>query len=126
MRQLTSLEFLPKLIGIPYEEKDCWDIVKDFYAYAFGVDLSAYDIVPQDIKANEGQIERQKVFFEKTKNPQMGDIILFTVLGHNAHVGVYLDQERFLHSKKTIGCVVERFGHWENRIEGIYKWPELK
>lgn len=126
MHRPISLEFLPKVIGVPYEEMDCWDIVKYFYAHAFDIDLSAYDIVPQDLKTNAPQIEKKKRFFDKIEEPRTGDIILFTVLGHNAHVGIYLDSSTFLHTKKSVGCAIERFEYWKKRIEGIYRWPELK
>lgn len=125
MHQQISLGFLPNLIGTPYDEKDCWDIVKEFYLQAFNINLSKFDIIPQDRKKTEKQMDKASISFKKIEQPRTGDIILFKVMGHNAHVGIYLNNRSFLHTKKKIGCVIEQFQNWEKRIQGFYRWPSL-
>ena len=125
MRQQTSLEFLSKLIGIPYKEKDCWDIIKLFYKYAYDVDLSEFDIVPQDREGNANQINKKSILFKEIEEPCLGDIILFRVLGHNSHVGVYLSKRHFLHTLSKTGCIIDQLSTWKRRIKGIYRWPQF-
>ena len=131
----TSLDFLHKILGTPYEEKDCWEVVKFFYLNYFKIDLSEYDIIPQDRKTNAVQIKRRQIYFDRIDNQdtnanvfiksQIGDILLFSVLGYNSHVGIYLNEHQFLHSSIGIDCVIDRLHNWKKRIRGIYRWPKL-
>lgn len=128
MRNITrqiSLEFLHKIIGTPYEKADCWEVVKFFYKNAFNVDLSQYDQESENPESVARYINFNKKNLIETKDPRVGDIILFRMLGHNAHVGVYLDNRRFLHSVERIGCAIDLMHNWEKRIQGIYRWPDF-
>lgn len=52
-----------------------------------------------------------------------GAIVLFKVKGVLQHVGVAIDEFRFIHTwEKSGGVCVERLEDWEKRIEGYYEY----
>ncbi len=109
------------LIGTSYEEKDCWQIAKDFYSMVFGVSLGRiYDGPPQERKDTELLVKKYIEEFEKVDTPKFGDLILFNIRGLESHIGVYVGEERFIHSSKRIGCVIDLITRWEKLIVGYY------
>lgn len=114
------------LVGIPYEEKDCWKLVKDFYSQIFKVSLNhIYDGPPQDRPTTRNLISSNRGEFVKTDSPKFGDIILFNILGIESHIGVFLEEDKFLHSSKRIGSAIERVTKWEKNITGFYTLGEI-
>lgn len=115
---------ITNLIGIPYDEKDCWDITKQFYLDILDIDLSSWDF-HSDTRENDAKhMDSSKRDFIKVGLPKFGDILLIRVLGHNSHVGVYIGDGKFVHTLKRTGCVVDQIKNWKNKIEGYYRWPE--
>ena len=60
----------------------------------------------------------------KPCGPEAGAVVLFEVRGAVRHIGIMVDNERFLHiMKNTLSCI-ERVDSplWEKRIKGYYKW----
>jgi len=113
------------LIGIPHEEKNCWQIVQEFYRLAFGVQLKTYfdgaDIssnhnIKSLIYSNMGDFE--SVPFTDAKD---GDIVLLRIWGVESHIGVLIEGGKILHSLKGHGCVVDRVHKWSGMIVGFYR-----
>lgn len=117
-------------IGQPYDECDCWDLVKLFYKDSFNREMpfeTNYGAPGNDEayrKKISKIVEIHSCHFEEVDTPKFGDIILFKILGLPAHVGIYLDKKTFLHSIRETGCCIEPMSKWENKIEGYYRWPE--
>lgn len=110
------------LIGIPYDEKNCWDIVVDFYNLVFNISLHDYYTGPnpgRDVTKN--LIYSSAGEFEKVDKPKFGDIIIMKVHGIESHIGVYLDSSRLLHSTARSGCVIDRLSRWEKLVVGYYR-----
>lgn len=116
-----------KLIGVPYEEKNCWAIVREFYLIVLGVELKSYfdgdsTPPPSDVRSliytNIGD-------FEKIDGaPLLGDIILMKLRGIESHIGVFLGENKLLHSVEGIGCHIDRVDRWHNMISGYYRIKE--
>lgn len=110
------------LIGTPYSEKNCLDIVKDFYRIELGVEIKhSFDGDVNDREHIKNLIYSNIGEFKKVDNPQYGDIILMKMRGLESHIGVYLDEVRFLHTSQTTNCVIDRLQRWDKVIVGFYR-----
>jgi cell wall-associated NlpC family hydrolase len=111
------------LIGIPYSEKDCWAIVRDFYRIEFNTVLeSYYDGLPKGKEeANALVKSAMRDFTEASKPYLFGDIVLIRLYGIECHIGVYLGEGLILHTSEGSGCVVERLTKWEKLVVGFYR-----
>lgn len=111
------------LIGIPYEEKDCWQLTRHFYCLVFSINLSGYIYKdPMDTKEISGVVALHQSDFIKVSKPEFGDIILINILGLPAHVGVFLGNGLFLHTSQKNGSHIDRIAVWEKRIVGYYRY----
>jgi len=126
IHQAYIQESFLNFIGLPYEKYDCYQLVKLFYQEIFNHNLFLpYIDTPQREKANK-MINEYKINFTEVKKPIFGDIILFNISGLSCHLGIYLNDELFLHTTKATGCVIERLKKYSKRIEGYYKCLKLK
>lgn len=125
MYQPYTLECLNSLIGIPYSEVDCWELVKKFYVNIFDIDLSSHNET-YDNSLNPKETSRymdiHKLSFDKVADPSLGDIMLLKVKGLNAHLGIYLGRGKMLHTMERTGSVIDKISRWETKIEGYYRW----
>jgi cell wall-associated NlpC family hydrolase len=109
------------LIGTPYEVKDCWGIIRDFFEL-HGINVEEYyKEAPNDQQRSSDLISVYKNDFKKVQTPEYGDIILINLLGFVSHCAVYIGDGKMLHSNKNINCVVDKVSRWEKRIEGYYR-----
>lgn len=112
------------LVGIPYEEMNCWDIAREFYKRVFGIELKHYcqDKDPER-KEVKNLIYTNVGDFEMVLKGQikMGDLILIKLYGIECHIAVYLDDGLMLHTQKKTGSIVDRIERYENLIVGFYR-----
>ncbi len=112
------------LIGIPYEQMNCWDIAREFYRVCLGKDLKHYfdgDVVPERLEIKQ-LIYVGAEDFEEVKEPlEFGDLLIFKIRGIESHIGVYVSPGKFLHSQKTIGSCIERLEKWKHLLVGAYR-----
>lgn len=109
------------LIGLPYEEKDCYQLAVLFYQKVFTVRLIGYLYNdPMDRHEIAGVISMHHKDFLRVSKPEFGDMILINILGLPAHIGIYLGEGKFLHTSKKLGSHIDRIANWEKRIEGYY------
>ena len=127
MNLQISRDCLVKYIGIPYDKVDCYDLCKLFYINELDTELP-----DQSYLNNRDELEMSKVVseckdeFQKVTDPKFGDLVLLRVWGMPAHVGIYVDEKRILHTQDKIGSMIENIApRWVNRIEGYYRWPSL-
>lgn len=110
------------LVGIPYEEKNCWDLARDFYKLVFNVELKHYfEEVPSNKKDIQSLIFSNCGDFSKVDIPEFGDLIIFSIHGIESHIGIYIDSSLFFHSSKTTGSVHDRMDRWKNLVVGFYR-----
>lgn len=121
------LESSHRLIGIDYDERDCWGIASLFYKHVLNIDLDKYDSEyddPNDRKLVSSIINREKSNWLKVHKPKFGDIIVLKIYGLSAHVGIYLNEKKFLHTMEKTGSIVDNISVWEKRIEGYYRYGQ--
>lgn len=111
-----------KYIGRPYEEYNCFDLVKEFYFDVFGVTLKNYfeGDVP-DRREVESLIIANKGDFVKVADKKLGDIILLKLYGIECHMGVLISPSQFLHSAKNVGSILDRVERYSHVIGGVYR-----
>jgi hypothetical protein len=124
-----------RYIGLPYKENgrdetgiDCWGLARLFYKQELGIELPSYTELysgsydPKVVAA----INYYKDTWTKVENPQPGDLCLFSIMGEPSHVGVYIDNGSFLHSRDGKDSVVENINNprWFNRLQGFYRYTE--
>ena len=119
------------LIGTPYEEKHCWDIVVAFYKIEFGVELKHAAINPpqqrEDIQHLIWSHKGDYRLLTANDPKEFGDIVLMKFRGIESHIGVYVGSGRLLHSMAKVGCVVDLIKRWDNNITGVYRlWNKPK
>jgi cell wall-associated NlpC family hydrolase len=111
-----------KLIGTPYEKRDCWGIVVDFYREVLGIELkSYYTDIPKSRDSAKALVYSSMGDFEEVKTPEFGDIILIKLYDIESHIAVYLGEEKMLHTTLHSGCVIERVSRWKHLIVGFYR-----
>lgn len=56
------------------------------------------------------------------------DMVQLRTGRHAFHVGVAVNNTSFIHVEDGISCVLERFDSplWKNRVEWIYRHPDIK
>lgn len=124
-----------KYIGIPYLDKgrtaegvDCWGLACLVYKQEFDITLPSYteEYENEDIKRISETIARYKENWEPTKEPKPGSLILFRIMGAEMHVGVYLGDNKFIHSREGRDVVQERVDstQWANRVVGYFNYKE--
>lgn len=122
-----------KYVGIPYLENgrtesgiDCWGLARLFYKQEFNIELPSYDteyMGSYDPKVSKA-INYYKDNWTKTSAPKLGDLCLFNILGEPTHVGLYLENSKFLHARDGHSSVIEslKSSAWNRRLEGIYSY----
>jgi len=136
MSRRHTLESFKKYIGLPYQDYDCFELVKFFYARELNIVieseeyLSSKFMLLDEALSNKEKFakfaEEQKSNFQRVDAPQYGDILLFKSWGIPAHVGIYINSSHFLHTQKRTDACMERFSNWENRFLGYYRYDKTK
>lgn len=124
--QQNILAFSSKYIGANYDQYDCYDIVRLFYFEVLGIKLNQLDY---DDPRNKNQVDHlfnlEKENFIKHNKPQAGDIIVFRVHNLAGHIGIYWEDDSFIHTMYKTGCVLDNLSKWKHKVIGFYRWPNL-
>jgi hypothetical protein len=112
-----------KFIGIPYEKKNCWDLAVDFYKDILGIELKNYYSGPTPLLRSDTKdlIYTNKGDFEKVLDPKFGDVVLIKLFGVECHLGIVLDSEKFLHTRRGAGSIIEPLNRYKTLITGYYR-----
>lgn len=122
-----------KYIGIPYKARgrddrgvDCWGLVRLVYAEQYNISLpslaGSYD--PDDQERIGELMDLYREGWEETGTPEPGDIVLFRIMGEPTHLGVVVENNRFIHSILHKNVAVENLTSlsWSKRIIGYYRY----
>lgn len=112
------------LIGITYEEMNCWEAVRLYYKDVMNITLKNFQTEdPLNKEFTNEIICSEKGNFKKV-NPadrMVGDIIVISIRGIESHIAVYVGDGNMFHSSHKVGSVVESVRRWENLITGYYR-----
>jgi cell wall-associated NlpC family hydrolase len=106
-------------VGIPYEEIDCWHLVKLIYKEMFEVELDDRDV--------QADLLRDGFWIEVGNGYQAGDVLLFKSTDTERHVGVLLNYDYMIHADPHCGTVIDRWTarNWLPRLKGVYRCKAL-
>lgn len=122
-----------KYIGLRYLDNgrtesgvDCWGLARLFYKQEYDIDLPSYsEEYSGGTDARILQVvELYRDNWEESTQPEAGDLCLFNMLGEPMHVGVYVGNNKFLHSRSGSDSVIESLSNlkWKNRFVAFYKY----
>ena len=121
--QHTSLESFRKYIGISYGDYDCYEIIQLYYKEVLEKSLDdLYAARPSKLET-ESYISNEKSNFLEVNEPELGDIIVFRIFGLPCHVGMYVNEDIFFHSREYTDACLEKLSVWKKRVVGYYRWP---
>lgn len=123
--ELTKVPFVDR--GRDNSGIDCWGCTMMAHKILTNKDLPDFNV---------GAFEAQRIFTLISHQDEFGDWVqvdgpssgtIVVIKNHPKlvnHTGVCLDGERFIHSIKKAGTVIERLDHplWRNRVYGYYKY----
>ncbi len=130
---MQTINWWNAYIGIPYVLKgrnrngvDCWGLARLVYEEQYSITLPSFDDT-YDTSSDENIQEivaRQKEGWEEVKEPAVGDVVLFKVLGRVQHIGVYIGNKMFLHAREGYSSCIERLdsGSWKHRLAGAWRY----
>ena len=124
------------LVGKPFQDGgrgpdayDCVGLVKEVYK-RYGLDFPDYVGCCYDIEKFDSEFKAALPFWVRHDEPDI-PVPAIVAIRFNApvvnHVGVYLGDGKFIHTREKTGVVIElmRSLAWRHRIEGIYTCPSL-
>ena len=122
-------------VGIPFLAKgrdaagvDCWGLVRLVYKEEFDIELPSFadDYEYDDTDRIEQLAAQYKEGWEETTIPKPGSVVLFKVLGHISHIGIYIGGNKFLHCLENHSSVIESLDsiNWNKRFAGFYNYSE--
>lgn len=124
------------LIGKPFVDGgrgpdgyDCLGLVREVYRRC-GVDFPNYTGCCYDLAAFSAGYEKERPRWIRHEPPDI-PVPAVVAIRFNApvvnHVGVYIGEGKFLHTREKTGVVIEltRSPAWNRRIEGFYTCPSL-
>lgn len=124
-----------KYIGIPFLEKgrdatglDCWGLVRLIYKQEYNINLPSFatDYTLSDDDRIGELFAQYKEGWEVLDNPQPGSAVIFRMFGTESHIGVVVDNSRFIHVREGRDTVIESLesGKWAKRIVGFFQYSE--
>lgn len=122
--QIIYSEF-SNLIGLEYEDYNCWDLARLFYIQVFAIDLKHYyqnkKKAEEDRKLTESLIYTNKGDFVRVEEPEFGDLITMKIRGLESHIGIYIGNGLMLHTDRIRGSHVDRLSRFDKMICGFYR-----
>lgn len=81
-----------------------------------------------DKKLRQAAFEKGKDLFTEIPFPEPGCVVGFRIYGIVNHVGIMLDNLRFIHIQRHKRVCIEKISDlkWSKRVEGFYKFSEKK
>lgn len=130
---MQTINWWNAYIGIPYVLKgrnrtgvDCWGLARLVYEEQYSITLPSFDDTYNTSSDEniEEIVARQKEGWEEVKEPAVGDVVLFKVLGRVQHIGVYIGNKMFLHAREGYSSCIERLdsGTWKHRFAGAWRY----
>lgn len=126
VRLPNIIELVEPLLGTPYAEANCWQLVRLLIREGFGLDLAA--------QTEEAAREVVELWYRgDDADPltllQPWDLLI--IANHDAlpvsdHVGLVVDEERFVHARNSVtGVSLERIRRWKPRLLQVARLRRL-
>jgi cell wall-associated NlpC family hydrolase len=98
------------LLGASYEQYNCWHLVRHLFKAGWDID---FDADPAHALAQAGEIWFQGDPTDPLTLTQPWDVIVMRTKGiASSHVGIVVDTQYFVHTRKSIGVSLEPLKAW--------------
>jgi len=126
---------IDKYIGLPYQENgrdwngvDCWGLARLYYKHELDIELPDYSELytgSRDSSLSATILDQKQRWISVTE-PVENDICVFNIYGEPIHIGVYVGNNSFLHSREGLDSVIESLSsiQWAKRLEGFYRYTD--
>lgn len=136
---LGCSEWTQNYVGIPYisggrdrSGLDCYGLLRLVYAEILGIDLPSFteSYLPTTERhelariLQEYRVRGSRAWMHLLpRRARPLDATLFRVAGEACHIGIYLGQNRILHTRPHTGSCIQRIDRvpWDRRLEGFYR-----
>lgn len=123
-------------IGLPFLEHgrtdaglDCWGLVRLVYERQFGIALPSFATdygSTVDVQTIAQLVAGEQKHWSEVPPADVacGDVILLRVRGLECHVGIVLEEGKFLHVIKGANCCIESYKSllWRKRVSGFWRY----
>jgi cell wall-associated NlpC family hydrolase len=122
-----------RYVGLEYEEGswgpdkyDCWGLVALIYREILDLDIIGNMEEYHDKHDKLSRFSKYISSWEPVKEPEIGDGILFLIGGKVPHCGVYVGDNKMLHSVDGLSSCIQDINHvkWKSRFEGYYRYSK--
>jgi cell wall-associated NlpC family hydrolase len=114
---------LDPLLGLPYEQLNCWQLCRHLYKEGFGEDLEAQ---PAQAWKRVEEIWWQDDGEDPLTLSQPWDLLAFRGTGMASHhVGIVVNAQQFTHTRKRLGLCLEQTLRWRARLLQIARLRRL-
>lgn len=122
------------LIGIPFKDGgrdtnglDCWGLVKILLERQGYCHIPDYCISAFELDAIQNELEQKRHVWRKLESPVPGCVVLLAngCTPSANHVGMVVDERRFIHSYVKTGVCLSLLARWKSHIIGYYLPPEV-
>jgi cell wall-associated NlpC family hydrolase len=114
------------LLGRPYDDYDCWNLVRLLYREGFGFDLVRD---AQSAAARFQEVWSRQMAVDVLTILQPWDLLVIAndeELPVTDHVGIALDAQQFVHARpSTTGVALGRIRTWKPRLFQVARLREL-
>ena len=123
------------LIGVPFKDGgrnknglDCWGLVKILLERQCYKYIQDYYISAFNIKDIHDELETNRHTWRKIEKPEVGCVVLLAngCTAAANHVGIVVDDSRFIHAYARTGVCVSALKRWQAHIRGYYLPPEVR
>jgi probable lipoprotein NlpC len=119
--------WIDQYVGVPYEQYDCWAIIRRIYQDRWQIALPDWALGPRGVPVNDilaGGPEWTEV---DRAQARLSDIVAITRGRWVCHVGMVVDHGWMLHTEPNIESVLESYEGfvYRSRIAGMYRHPAM-
>lgn len=118
-------------IGIPYLRAgrssagcDCYGLVWLLFRDLRGIVMPRYDNAGDDRAVHSAMIVENRKNWLEVAVPNVFDVVCFRFNRLVTHMGMMIDETRFLHSWGVLDSVCEDINHicWRHRVDGFFRY----
>lgn len=123
------------LIGIPFKDGgrdkngvDCWGLAKLCFKRQ-NIKVKDFDISCFNNIRISNELELNKPYWDKLEKPVFGCLVVCNIGCNNSywanHVGIFVDNQKMLHSYNGVGVCLSSIKRWKNHVIGYYLPQEV-
>lgn len=115
---------IDKYLSLQYKEYDCYDLASLIYEEELGKPLPSFDYNVNDANSIAKKIGEGKPLFKKIDKPVKYAIILLKTEFSSRHIGVMIDERRFIHMIRDASPIISsiRDNEYAGNILGFYQY----